>query len=187
MLERSAPPRFFSFTFSRVSSPIPTWFVLASVSVQSCHVLSAVASDTIALIFTPSRTGIALVDKGYQCRGEKYGFSTFFSWCLVLEAVQNRFPCRLWRDDKHTKVSAAGRSKKTENARVGGTRHQSSCVYENMCVSECVRVCVCVCVQGRNEGEGGTEIERKKGGREYTWKEEKGRRIFFLFSWSHFL
>lgn len=117
------------------------------------------------------------MDKGYQCRGEKYGISTFFFSCRFPEAVQNRFHHLLWRDDKHTKVSVLQgepRKRRMQGKEGRGTSH---CVCMRICVCTCV--CMCECVQGRNEGEGGTEIERKKGRREYTWKEEKGRRHFF--------
>ena len=48
-----------------------------------------------------------------------------------------------------------------------GRRHQSSCVYLCVCASVCVCVSVHACRVGMKERrEGGTEIERKEGGRE---------------------
>lgn len=90
------------------------------------------------------------------------------------------------RRQTHKSISAAGRAEKTENAREGGTRHQSSCVYANMCVCMCVCVRACVCRAGMKEREGQRLKERKVGG-SVRGKRKRGGDIFSLFSCSHFL
>lgn len=124
-----------------------------SISLQSRYILSAVASfssssDTISLFFTPPYLGLwretCLMDKGHQQRGVKSTGLVLFSSERLAEAVLNRFHLTLHGEQKRR-------------------------MQEKPSVIVCVSVCVGVhaCRAGMKEKrEGGTEIERKKGGRE---------------------
>ncbi len=110
------------------------------------------------------------MDKGYQRREEKYKVSTFSSRCCA-GAVQYRFHHTLHREDKHTKVSVVQRElrkrRMLEKEGEGISHRVCICVYVCVCVCVCVCVSVHACRVGMKERrEGGTETERKEGGRE---------------------
>lgn len=73
-----------------------------------------------------------------------------YSMCWKLRRTGSTIRCTE-RTNTHKSLSGAERAEKTEKAREGGRRHQSSCVY--LCVRARVCASVHTCRQGRNEVE----------------------------------
>lgn len=190
VLQRSVPPSFFFYLFPRFfcdPNLIPPLYLLPHSQVSAfplalhlcftpfmphfiCFCLISSSTDTVALIATPPRRGLALMDKGYEYHWGKKSARLVLS--LSVGAVQNLFHRTLLRDDKQ---KYEWRRESWESRECKGRRDEASVI---VCV--CVCMCMYVCMHAGQEwrrGEGGTEIERKKGGRVYAWSE--GRRHFF--------
>lgn len=93
--------------------------------------------------------------------------------------------CAIKGGQTHKSLSGAARGEKTKNAREGISHR----VCISVCVCACVRECVreCACMEGRNEEEGGTEIEGSwEGIGGVHMEKKKGWGHFSPFSYSHF-